>query len=95
MKPMEENYHDNLITSAIENYLQGDREILISILPLLKTRYELSLQADPKHIDNRSGKETYGYKNIQNDMDYISDRWNCSFRLKWLIDGIEGEHFKV
>ena len=42
--------------------------------------------------DSRSGEETYGYKDqerIKYDMFYISDRWNCAFRLKWLIDGIK------
>lgn len=40
----------------------------------------------------RSGEETYGYSDnetISYDMLYISDRWRCAFRLKWLIDGIE------
>ena len=44
--------------------------------------------------DYREGHETYGYQDIQHDLRYISDRWNCAFRLKWLIDGIEGDHFK-
>lgn len=26
---------------------------------------------------------------IETTMSYISDRWSCAFRLKWLIDGIE------
>lgn len=42
--------------------------------------------------DYRVGNETYGYNSrisIENNMMYISDRWKCAFRLKWIIDGIE------
>ena len=41
--------------------------------------------------DPRTGAETYGYESeesISNNMSYISDRWRCAFRLKWLLDGI-------
>ena len=42
--------------------------------------------------DYRGGYITYGYsdrESVENNMMYISDRWMCAFRLKWLIDGIE------
>lgn len=42
--------------------------------------------------DYRTGEETYGYsdiESIENDMLYISDRYRCAFRLKWIIDGIK------
>lgn len=41
--------------------------------------------------DRRSGEETYGYKdeeNIRGNLGYISDRWNCAFRIRWIIDGV-------
>lgn len=48
--------------------------------------------------DYRSGAETYGYENeesIQYTLLYISDRWRCAFRLKWLIDLVEREKNNV
>ena len=43
--------------------------------------------------DLRSGDETYGYKsleNIEGHLSYISDRFNCTFRLQWMIDLPQG-----
>jgi len=56
-----------------------------SILPELKKLYRISLHVDRDH---RNGIETYGYdpKTIRSDFAYISNKWNCSFRIKWLID---------
>ncbi len=54
--------------------------------PELEKLYEKSLLRDE---DNRSGIETYGYKSessIKSNLNYISDRWNCSFRIRWLLD---------
>lgn len=42
--------------------------------------------------DLRSGEESYGYANQESvgmNILYISDRWNCAFRLRWLIDGLD------
>ena len=39
--------------------------------------------------DLRSGAETYGYKNDEHTMynlQYISDRWNCTLRVRWILD---------
>jgi hypothetical protein len=39
--------------------------------------------------DTRTGQETYGYEDedsIKSNLWYISDRWNCAFRIKWLLD---------
>lgn len=38
--------------------------------------------------DERTGEETYGYKDEQNilcNLMYISDRYNCQFRLRWAL----------
>jgi hypothetical protein len=54
------------------------------------------LLQEPHKPDLRSGYETYGYhdeESIMNNMMYLSDRWNCPFRIRWLIDGIENNHF--
>jgi hypothetical protein len=44
--------------------------------------------------DFRSGYDTYAYENVDAELFYISDRWKCSFRLRWLIDGIEAGYIK-
>ena len=40
-------------------------------------------------VDTRSGKETYGYKDlesIEGNLDYISDRFGGEFRLQWMLE---------
>ena len=62
---------------------------LIGIKPALIQLYNKSLPVDD---DYRTGEETYGYKStedVKERLDYISDRWYCSFRLRWLLDLIE------
>jgi hypothetical protein len=39
--------------------------------------------------DDRTGEETYGYKDIESiegNLSYISDRAMCEFRLRWLVE---------
>lgn len=39
--------------------------------------------------DLRTGDETYGYhciEQVENDLDYISDRFKAEFRLTWLLE---------
>lgn len=43
--------------------------------------------------DKRSGQETYGYNNIKNDLIYISDRFSCQLRIRWLIDLLEINYY--
>lgn len=43
----------------------------------------------PIEQDYRSGHDTYGYSNIESitcTLFYISDRWGCGWRLRWLIE---------
>ena len=63
---------------------------LAPLIPYLKRRYELVfLKVDP---DFRSGFETYGYSNPLTRLHYISDRWDCSFRVRWLINLVEPDY---
>jgi len=58
-------------------------------LPKLKYLEKKNAEHD---TDTRSGMETYGYKSkdsILASLEYISDRWHCRFRLRWLIDLLE------
>ena len=64
-------------------------------LPLLREMKRVWKKWAKEEDDSRTGLETYGYethKSVMNNMLYISDRWRCAFRLKWLLDGIEQGH---
>lgn len=59
---------------------------------LLKPMKKLWKKWAKEESDYRSGAETYGYNSIEeiySDLCYISDRFRCAFRLKWLIDGVQ------
>jgi len=46
----------------------------------------------PDLPDARSGEESYGYadvESIEGTLDYISDRFNCELRLRWMLDLIK------
>ena len=61
-------------------------EDLILVKPYLEYLYK---HYSKKEKDYRNGTETYGYDSIDkitSDIIYISDRWSCQFRIKWLID---------
>lgn len=79
-----------LLNKGIQVYLNGGGvERIKQILPSLKKIHAkwVRLYGDP-----RTGEESYGYGEGDDcywQMQYISDRWHCSFRLKWIIDGIE------
>lgn len=79
------------IQSAIDNYVNGGgNDLLHAALPALKRKWK---KLSKKENDFRGGAETYGYQDaesIKNNMLYISDRWMAAFRIKWIIDGIEG-----
>jgi hypothetical protein len=62
-------------------------------LPFMIRLYELRLL--PKEMDYRSGFETYGYSNnesILSNLEYISDRWQAAFRLRWLINLVDKDY---
>jgi len=62
---------------------------LKTIEPYLKKMYDIAIKNDQ---DFRSGEETYGYEDIEKikgDLIYISDKWNCSFRIRWILDLIK------
>ena len=73
--------------------IHPEQKDLINLLKALKDNienlnncYRRSLEFDK---DYRTCEESYGYKNeenIINNLIYVSDRWNCSFRIKWIID---------
>ena len=43
----------------------------------------------------RNGFDSYGYANekkILDDLDYISDRWRCDWRIRWIINLLDKEY---
>lgn len=51
--------------------------------------YKLALAYEK---DFRTGYETYGYGDDENIMDnicYINSKWNCAFRIRWILDLID------
>lgn len=78
-----------VIQKAIDAWLGGDRMLLKESVPAME---KLLKKCQKEEDDYRSGLETYGYNKDSNanNMMYISDRWRCSFRLRWLIDGVKG-----
>ena len=82
------------IDCGITNILDGrGTEVLEFIMEDMLVLWE-SLAKEEQ--DYRGG-EVYGYDTgtIENTLKYISDRWRCSFRLKWLIDGVQQTKFKI
>ena len=70
----------------------SDETDISQFFPLLREMKRVWKKLAKEGDDCRSGEETYGYKtfdSIDNNLMYISDRWRCAFRLRWLIDGIE------
>lgn len=73
--------------------IEAIREKLKPYYTCLVTVYEGNLLDFDE--DYRSGKETYGYddlESIQYSLSYISDRWKCAFRVRWLIELINPEY---
>jgi len=49
------------------------------------------------YSDGRRGFETYGYESLEQVKDtlkYISDRYKCTYRLRWVLDLLDIEQLK-
>lgn len=106
MRPKTRN---RIVRNAIESYLKGNTKKLYGKIVLkalyeqldwirmgLKRIYEENPDIGNFKKDTRSGYETYGYtsrESILGNMYYISDRWQCEFRINWLLAGIKDKHF--
>jgi len=80
------------IQRAIDAWLAGEgNSLLIKEIPALEKMWEdRSIEED----DPRTGDETYGYVDPKGTMEYISDRWRCAFRIRWVLDGLENGAIK-
>lgn len=71
--------NDNLTFNEFLNKLEMNKKYLDYL-------YKLALVNEK---DYRSGEESYGYDNadyIKERMSYISSKWNCAFRIRWILD---------
>ncbi len=86
---MEPEKINKWVNNGIEDWLAGKgNSILLDLIPSME---KLWRKLAKKEDDFRSGEETYGYnpESVYNNMLYISDRWHCAYRLRWLIDGLK------
>lgn len=67
---------------------------LIPCLAWLKRYYEnVSTKKHGKKLASFiSGFDSYGYDNVLNDLDYISDRWRCDWRIRWTINLLDKDY---
>ena len=77
---------------AFEHWLET--KSTAQFFPLLREMKRVWKKWSKEENDFASGETSYGYasaESVHNNMCYISDRWRCAFRLKWLIDGLESK----
>lgn len=63
--------------------------MLIKNYYYIKKYYKHAVEYEGNNSETRCGQDTYGYYSYQHIMErinYISDRYNSTFRLKWLLD---------
>jgi hypothetical protein len=78
---------DNLTVLLIKEKLRPHLNTLINLYEKIHL---------PQEDDWQSGEESYGYESdedIINSIRYISDRWGCSFRIRWMIDLLDPEYY--
>ena len=83
-----------LVDEAIEHRLKTGSNALFT--PYLIRNMERAWRRHArKEEDYRRGFDSYGYQSPEDNeghLSYISDRWRCAFRLRWLLDGLANGH---
>lgn len=94
-----------VIQKAIDHYIKTNDPSLLykncrAVQRLLKRSERIETELSKKfnflYEPAPSGYESYGYQDqesIHLNMIYISDRWACAWRIRWLLDGIEDKMF--
>ena len=83
-KVFDDWYFSERLTFNYENFILD----LINVEPDLRHLWSISSKETQ---DFRTGEESYGYADPEYELSYINDRWNCAFRMNWLIGLIEKE----
>jgi len=83
------------INKIFDEYLNSDYELTDAVETVMRLKEALpELQkmlmiASREDTDDRRGWESYGFDRWKSNLLYVSDRWNCRFRLQWLIDLVD------
>lgn len=90
MRPEKFRY---LMNKAIAHRVQtGDNSLFDAQLQRAMkknwTKYALR-ENDYRPLSELNGYDFDSKENIENTLHYISDRWRCAFRLRWIIEGLE------
>lgn len=89
-----------IINTAIKRYFDGDKSAIYKAKPAILCLYKKNISIERNlygKADERDGESSYGYSSnaiINMNLSYISDRYDCAFRLRWILDGINGKKFK-
>ncbi len=75
------------LNTAICYWLQTKDNSKLKVL--LEPMKKLWLRYAKEENDFRLGTDHSDYSEVYLYMEYISDRWQCAHRLRWIIDGIE------
>ena len=71
------------IEQGLKEYINdASIESLKKIEPDIRIHWEKLANSEN---DYRTGETTYGYKNPKESAEYILDRFNCAFRLNWIL----------
>jgi hypothetical protein len=69
--------------------VENAKQIIAPYANVIRAQLKFLAMIDTFGYDDRSGAETYGYSSdeaILGNLQYISDRFNCQFRLRWVYD---------
>ena len=81
---------DSLMSKGIDEWLRSkSNHLLIPLLPEMKRVWKKYCKDELAPFTITGEEEYGGCEEIYNHFHYISDRWRVSFRLRWLIDGLE------
>lgn len=83
------------VRDAISAWLDnGSADALVLLQPRMERQWR---RLAAEEGDYRTGREYHGYRDpheIRMTMFYISDRFGCAVRYRWILDGLEGGFFE-
>ena len=90
---LDDNFIGVLLLCSKLDSIERIREHLRPYYDLLVHLYEDEQLIEDQ--DYRTGSDTYGYASIESvqcNLSYISGRWRCCFRVRWLIELINPDY---
>ena len=78
------------IEQGLKEYINdASIESLKKIEPGIRIHWEKLANSED---DYRPGEKTYGYNNPKEIAEYILDRFNCAFRINWILGLLTSSH---